>query len=366
MHSCFAVTTPGLEAITARELTALGIAITETEPGGVAFQADAAELARANIWLRTASRVLVRIAQFHAFSFPELERHARQVAWGEYLADGISPVFRITSKKSKLYHQGAIAERLQRCTGIPAPADDAPADSGQLFVVRVHRDQVTVSADASGELLHRRGYRLEQARAPLRETLAAAMLLGVGWDGSVPLVDPFAGSGTIAIEAAMIARNMAPGARRSFAAERWPSMAGGVFAAGRASSVEGREHDARRIIASDRDAGAVAAMGRNAERAGVAADLSIRQAVISELRLPEQPGWIVTNPPYGVRVGDRLRLRDLYAQTGTLLRTRARGWRLALLSTHPALEHQLALPLTPVWQSTNGGITVRLVTASLP
>lgn len=372
--SCFAVSAPGLEALTAGELTELGLPVTDTEPGGVSFEADADGLARANRWLRTASRVLVRVAEFHAYSFAELERHARKMPWDDFLAEGVRPVFRVTSKKSKLYHQDAIAERLERWIGREA-SDDA---SEQLFIVRVHRDRVTISADASGELLHKRGYRLEQGKAPLRETLAAAMLLAIGWDGTVPLVDPFAGSGTIPIEAALIALGMAPGAGRTFAMDRWTRLAGNGVAAAtgrggpRAAPTEvahGRPStDDRRptITASDRDAGAVAAIRRNAERAGVADALSIRQAVISDLELPETPGWIVTNPPYGVRVGERQRLRDLYAQLGHVLRTRARGWQLALLSTHPVLDHQVGLPLTPLWQADNGGITVRLVTASLP
>ena len=365
MHA-FAVTAPGLEALTARELTALAFPVTGTEPGGVSFETDAGGLARANLWLRTASRVLVRVAEFHAYSFAELERHARKVPWDDFLAEDVRPVLRVTSKKSKLYHQDAIAERLQRWIGREV-SDNAPE---QLFIVRVHRDRVTISADASGELLHKRGYRLESGKAPLRETLAAAMLLAIGWDGSVPLVDPFAGSGTIPIEAALIALGMAPGAGRTFAMDSWPRIA---VATGRESRVESRGSsprpstlDPRRISASDRDAGAAAAMRRNADRAGVADALSIRQAVISDLELPETSGWIVTNPPYGVRVSERHRLRDLYAQFGHVLRTRASGWQLAFLSTHPALDHQLGLPLTSLWQADNGGITVRLVTSSLP
>ncbi|HEU4761111.1 MAG TPA: class I SAM-dependent RNA methyltransferase [Gemmatimonadales bacterium] len=360
--SCFAVTAPGIEAVTAREIAELGMQVTSSEPGGVSFETDAAGIARANLWLRTASRILVRVAEFHAYSFAELERHARKVPWDDFLAEDVRPVFRVTSKKSKLYHQDAIAERLERWIGREA-SDDA---SEQLFIVRVHRDRVTISADASGELLHKRGYRLEAGKAPLRETLAAAMLLAIGWDGTVPLVDPFAGSGTIPIEAALIARGIAPGVQQGCAMERWPGLERRTSDAERLTPGVRRQTFGVSIIASDRDAGAVAAIRRNAERAGVADALSIKQAVISELELPETPGWIVTNPPYGVRVGERRQLRDLYAQLGHVLRARAHGWKLALLSTHPALDHQLGLPLTPLWQADNGGITVRLVTSSLP
>jgi len=363
MFSVFVITQPGLESVTATELAGLGISVGETEPGGLSFEADANALARASVNLRTASRILVRLGSFHAASFGELERHARRLPWGDFISAGTTSSFRVTSKKSRLYHEDAIGERLVRAAGRD-PAVAAPADAPvQQFVVRVFRDQVTVSADASGELLHRRGYRLDGAKAPLRETLAAAMLLGVGWDGSTSLVDPFAGSGTIPIEAAMIARGIAPGLHRGFAAESWPVLAGGGF--GSAAPVSGGTQSMPSIRAADRDAGAVAAIRANAERAGVEGDISIRQAVISDLELPEEPGWIVTNPPYGVRVGERLRLRNLYAQTGKVLRARAGGWRLALLSVHPLLDQQLGFPLTPVWETTNGGIRVRLVVAQL-
>lgn len=369
MLPVFVITQPGLESVTATELAGLGISVTEAEPGGLSFDADAETLARASIDLRTASRILVRLGSFHAASFGELERHAKRLPWGDFLSADTTPSFRVTSKKSRLYHEDAIAERLVRAAGRD-PAVAAPADAPvQQFVVRVFRDEVTVSADASGELLHRRGYRLDGAKAPLRETLAAAMLLGVGWDGSTPLVDPFAGSGTIPIEAAMIARGVAPGLHRSFAAESWPGTPAGIFDAARIGALGrgGAVGAACRppLRAADRDAGAVAAMHANAERAGVAGDIDIRQAVISDLELPEEPGWIVTNPPYGVRVGERLRLRNLYAQTGKVLRARAGGWRLALLSVHPVLDQQLGIPLTPVWETTNGGIRVRLVVAQL-
>ncbi len=372
--AAFVITAPGLEQVTASELRTLGLEPDSVEPGGLALEADHATIARLNIHLRTASRILIRLGGFHAASFAELERRAAKLPWAEYLVPGQGIAFRVTSKKSRLYHQDAIAERLARTAAgavqgvVPVswPGDDHEDPTGapqpQRFIIRVFRDQVTVSADSSGALLHRRGYRKETAKAPLRETLAAAMLLGVGWDGSVPLVDPFAGSGTIPIEAAMIARRIAPGLHRSFAAEQWPGMPAGTFEEARALALDARRSTLDvAIVASDRDAGAVAAMRHNAERAGVAADISIRQAVISELELPQTAGWIVTNPPYGVRVGERLRLRNLYAQTGNVLRARARGWRLGLLSVHPALDQQLRLPLTPVWHTSNGGIGVRLV-----
>jgi putative N6-adenine-specific DNA methylase len=247
--------------------------------------------------------------------------------------------------------------------------EDAAAEGdAQLFVVRLLRDHVTVSADASGELLHRRGWRQATAKAPLRETLAAALLAASEWDGIAPLVDPFCGSGTIPIEAALLARRMAPGAGRSFAAERWPGVSGAVGGKLRdqlAAASLGRAPGA--IVGADRDAGAIAAALSNAERAGVQQDVTFEERSISALELPEGgPGWVVSNPPYGVRVGDTDRVRDLWARFGMVLRERASGWRVALLSPDASLERQLRIPLHVVAQTANGGIPVRLVTGRVP
>jgi putative N6-adenine-specific DNA methylase len=240
--------------------------------------------------------------------------------------------------------------------------DDAVDDDAQLFVVRVLRDHCTVSADTSGALLHRRGYRLATAKAPLRETIAAALIAASGWDGAAPLVDPFCGSGTIPIEAALSARNVAPGAMRTFSAERWPGVSRMLGTRVRAELTErSRTAVAGTIAGFDRDAGAIAAAAANAERAGVSADLTLAVRTLSAAEFPAGRGWVVTNPPYGVRVGDPERIRDLWAQLGHVLRDRARGWRVALLSPEPALERQLRIPLRVAAITSNGGIPVRLM-----
>ncbi len=373
MHSCFAVTAPGIEAITADELRSLGIEPQGTEPGGVAFEASSADLFRLNIQLRTASRLLLRLASFHARSFPELERHARTAPWNGVLRPGDQAAFRVTSRKSKLYHQGGIAERLARAaagavdgvTELRWPPDDAPTPPGvQRLVVRVFRDDVTISADASGELLHRRGYRQVTGKAPLRETLAAAMLLSTGWKGTVPLVDPLAGSGTIAIEAAMLARRIPPGLGRSFACERWPLMAKADFAAVRAALVsQVLPRSPVPVRAFDRDAGAIAACRANAERAGVLGDIDSAQQPLSALELGATPGLVLTNPPYGARIGDVTRLRDLYARLGQLLWQDDAGWKLGVLVAHPQFEGQLGLAMEERFSTVTGGIRIRFLTS---
>lgn len=367
LRQCYAVTHPGLESITAGELAALGAAVGNVEPGGVAFAGDTGAIIMANVQLRTASRILVRMGAFRARTFPELERRARRLPWGDYLSRGAGIGFAVTSRKSKLYHQGAIAERLLRTAGeVVGGLRPAEGDDAQLFVVRVVRDEFTVSADSSGALLHRRGYRLATGKAPLRETMAAAMLLAMRWDGSVPLLDPFCGSGTIPIEAALIARRIPPGHARSFAFEKWPGADPTAFERVRTAVLaRALPRAATSILGSDRDAGAIESARANADRAGVAADIELHRAAISELAAPATAGLLLTNPPYGVRVGERLPLRDLYAQLGNVCRRDLSGWKVALLSAHAELAGQAHLAFQPVFETNNGGLPVRLVAASL-
>ena len=220
----------------------------------------------------------------------------------------------------------------------------------------------SISADSSGELLHRRGYRQAVAKAPLRETLAAAMLVGSGWDRKSPLVDPMCGSGTIAIEGALMARNIAPGVRRKFAFEMWPDHDAKSWKAMIDEAVGGQlDRSPARIIASDRDAGAVTASIANATRAHVLEDIEIENRTISDVEFPPENGWIVSNPPYGLRVGESGPLRNLYASLGGIVRKRAPGYVLALLSADKSLESRLEMDLKEVFRTSNGGIPVRLV-----
>ena len=368
------VTAPGLEALARRELGELGIGVTGEEPGAVSATVTARDLMRANLHLRTASRVVVRLAHFKALTFADVEKHGKRVPWDTVVVPGQRVRFRVTCRKSRLYHSGAVAQRLMealalRVRGVVAAtaADDEEEGGGeQLFVVRLFRDQLVLSVDSSGALLHRRGYRQATAKALLRETLAAAMLMGAGWDGNTPLVDPMCGSGTISIEAAMMARRMAPGLGRHFVFEQWPGHDGALWRTLQAEAALAVLPRALvEIVASDRDAGAVEATRANAERARVSEDLSIIKQSLSDMLPPPGPGLVVVNPPYGIRVGDKKPLRNLFAQLGNVVRARAPGWRLAMLSADRDLERQVQLPFTEQWKSTNGGIPVRLITAEV-
>jgi len=367
----FAVAAPGLEPVVAAELRALGIEGT-VEHGGVGWQGDDASLARAVLHLRVAGRVLVRVARFRARGFPEFERHASRIDWTRFVTPGDGVTLRVTSRKSRLYHEGAIAERLLRVTGADAAMQDEDDTSSdvQPFVVRFLRDECLISADATGPL-HRRGYRQQLAKAPLRETLAAAMLHAVGY-ADAPLLDPMCGSGTIAIEAALRARRIPPGLAcetrepRSHRMLRWPdfdrarwdaAVAGARAAILPAASVP--------ILGSDRDAGAIEAARANAARAGVQHDIRFDRYPVSDAAVPDGIGMLVTNPPYGVRVGSGP-LQDLYAALGNLARRRLGGWQLALLCADRRLCAQTRLPLEAVFATRNGGIAVELMLARVP
>lgn len=370
----FAATAPGVAAITAGELQALGIAVNEVLPDGVGFRGDHAVVRRANVWLRTANRVVARMGAFRARTFAELERHAAALNWRAYVEDGGGATFRVTARKCRLFHTGAIAERLARAAGVHGPtavaggaeesvgADEPAAAGAQLFVVRGVRDEWQVSADSSGAHLHRRGYRLATAKAPLRETLAAAAVLASRWDRMSPLVDPFCGAGTICIEGALLASGRPPGAGRDFRFPHWPGFDAGLAALQDPPGPRNSRAPAS-ISGYDRDAGAIAAARANAERAGVGGTIVLAQQSLSAFEPPAARGWIVTNPPYGLRVGDRGELRNLYARFGAIARERCGGWTVAFLSADPALERATGLRVEPVLRTENGGLPVRLVVA---
>ena len=234
-------------------------------------------------------------------------------------------------------------------------------------MVRIDRDRLSVRVDSSGAPLHHRGWRGPAGKAPLRETLAAAALAAVGWRPDQPLVDPFAGSGTIPIEAARRAAGIAPGADRRFAVEGWPSFAPGTWASVQASvrSDRGREAaGAAPIVARDRDAGAVAAAAENAGRAGVADRVDVALAAVSALAPPPGvgPGWIVTNPPWGGRLGSGSGdVRDVYARLGQVVAEHFAGWGLALLVPEVSLAHAAGVRGEPVWRSRAGPSPVHLM-----
>lgn len=378
----FASTAPALESIAAGELKTLGVKGRQ-EVGGVAFGGDLDRIYQANLWLRTASRVVVRLGRFHASTFYELERRSKKIPWADFLPATGSVALRVTCRKSRLYHSDAVAERVLSAIARAAPraiemktdssvgdedGDETASSSApeqgqpQLFIVRIVDDECEISADSSGALLHKRGYRQEVGKAPLRETLAAAMVLASGWKRGEPLLDPMCGSGTIPIEAALIARGAAPGLLRNFQFMKWQSFDSVLWNEMLERARKSMIDVSGGIRGTDRDAGAIQAATRNAERAGVseAVKFSVDALSASVAKLEDAAagnGWILTNPPYGVRVGESDELRNLYASLGTILKTK-HGWRLGMLTADPMLARQTGLPLRPRFSTSNGGIPV--------
>lgn len=376
--SYFVVCAPGLEAFTTQELRDIGLLKSQTanakdvcmpsERGGVAFEGDLADLFRANLYLRTASRILLRAGDFRAIGFTELRKKAARVPWEQYLQKGQAINLRVSCHKSRLYHSAAVAERLAGAIGdrlgnsppmVPAKDEDDELASAQTILVRLSHDQCTISIDSSGELLHRRGYRQAVAKAPLRETLAAGMLVASGWDRHTTILDPFCGSGTIPIEAAMLARNIPPGINRTFAFMNWQDFDAGLWESVRQEANAKIRLDCPPVMASDRDAGAIEMAKENAKRAGVLENIEFSCRAVSAIE-PAGIGWVVTNPPYGYRVSANKDLRNLYAQFGNVLREKCSGWQAAVLSGDPHLLRQTGLSLSSHLSTVNGGISVRL------
>ncbi len=350
-----AICTPGLEAVCEQELRALGIKPKPGAHGVVEFWATPRQLYSANVWLRTAARVLIRIAKFRATDFAHLQARAAEVDWASWIADDYAPQFRVTAHKSALYHTDAIAQRLHQVVGPPSIGEPE-----QPFIIRFDHDVATVSVDSSGIPLHRRGWRVDIGVAPLRPTMASALLLAAGYDGTVPLADPFCGSGTIAIEAALIAKNMPPGGERRFAFQTWSDFDTGSWASvnGGAKS-QAREVDFV-IEASDRDTAAVDAARANAERAGVADIVKVEQRVVAHMTGATGPGLVASNPPYGKRVGDG-DLNPLYKRFGAVVRERRPEWGLAVVASDPRLARRADSRLKPLTALGHGGIRVEFL-----
>jgi putative N6-adenine-specific DNA methylase len=240
------------------------------------------------------------------------------------------------------------------------PGDEDADNPPQLVVVRLVNDHCIVSIDSSGELLHRRGYRQAVAKAPLRETLAAAMLLASGWDIASPLLDPFCGSGTIAIEAALLSLGVPPGRSRRFAFMDWPGFEPKIWESVLAESTARAGSVVPVIQASDRDAGAVRMAQENAERAGVADYIKFSCRAVSAIGPPDEPGGVVTNPPYGLRVSEGKDLRNLYAQFGNVLRAKCPGWQVTVLCNDMKLLGQMGIKLDTSLVFVNGGVNVKV------
>ncbi len=362
-HDAAAICTPGLESIVEQELTDLGMKPKPGSSGVVEFKANNRQLYAANVWVRTASRVLVRVGSFRATDFAHLQERADELDWEQWIPETHRPEFRVTTAKSKLYHTDAIAQRLHQVVGPPSIGEPT-----QPFVVRIDRDVVTISVDSSGTPLHRRPWRTEIGVAPLRPTMAAAVLLAAGWKRAVDsdevekrarLIDPFCGSGTIPIEAALIATGRPPGGDREFAFQNWADFEPGAWASANAVPKGGADIPIS-IRGTDRDQAAIDAAKANAKRAGVGDLITIERAVVSDVPADDGWGFIVTNPPYGKRVGDG-DLRPLYQRLGSVAKEGRPGWSLTVVAADARLARQIDGRLKPLGAFGHGGMRVQVL-----
>lgn len=326
MYQLLAVCPMGLESIVAKEVQELGYE-TRIENGRIYFEGDESAIVKANLWLRTADRVKLIVGQFEAVTFDELFEKTKALPWEAIISkDGKFPV-QGRSLKSKLFSvpdvqaitKKAIVERLKHAYKIPGWLEE----SGANYPVEVNilKDKVLLTIDTSGSGLNRRGYRLKQGEAPIKETLAAALVKLANWTGDTPLIDPFCGSGTIAIEACMIAQNIAPGFNRSFVSEQWDIMPDQLFDSLRAEADEAADYDKEiEIHASDIDPHMVEIAKANADEVGMGDIIQFSVKDVNTLTLThEGPIGIIGNPPYGERIGERNEVEEMYRYLGTLL-----------------------------------------------
>lgn len=335
----------GLEAVLKREIYDLGYEITKVEDGRVTFEGDEEAICRANIFLRTAERVMIQVGRFKATTFEELFQGIKNLPWEEYIPeDGKFWVKKASSINSKLFSPSdiqsiakkAMVERMKQKYHKEWFKEDGAAYPVRIFLLK---DEVTVALDTSGDSLHKRGYRTMTSKAPLTETLAASLIMLTPWRKDRILVDPFCGSGTFPIEAAMIAANVAPGMNRDFTAEEWTNMIDRKLWYECVKEAEDMIDTTVKVDIQgyDIDGDVIKAARENAKRAGVEHMIHFQQRAVADLSHPKKYGFIITNPPYGERLEDKADLPALYTQIGQAYQ-RLDSWSMFLITSYTDTE----------------------------
>ncbi|MDD6614875.1 MAG: class I SAM-dependent RNA methyltransferase [Lachnospiraceae bacterium] len=335
----------GLEAVLKREITDLGYEISSVEDGRVTFYGDAQAICLANVFLRSAERILLKAGEFHAETFDELFEQTKALPWERYIPrDGKFWVTKAASIKSRLFSPSdiqsimkkAIVERLKAKYGITWFEE-----TGAQYPIRVflRKDEVVIGLDTSGESLHKRGYRKLTAKAPISETLASALILLTPWKKDRILVDPFCGSGTFPIEAAMMAANIAPGMSRSFTAETWTNLIPKKYWYGAVEEAQDLVDDQIEVDIQgyDIDGEVIKAARENARLAGVDHLIHFQKRPVSELNHPKKYGFVITNPPYGERIEDKENLPGLYREIGAAF-SRLDSWSEYIITSYDQAE----------------------------
>lgn len=338
-----ATATFGLEAVVKREIEALGFPVIRSEDAKITFTGDERAMVKSNLWLRSADRVLIKLGEFQALTFEELFQQTKGLPWEEWIAEDGKILVTGTSVRSQLHSvpdcqaivKKAIIERLK---------DTYPQawfpESGATYEVKVTflKDRATLTLNSSGPGLHKRGYRINDVAAPIKETLAAAMVQLSFWKEGRLLLDPFCGSGTIPIEAALIGRNIAPGLNRKFAAEQWDVIPEKLWKEERKAAFAAIRYDADlQIMAADISPGAIRAAKENAEEAGVEDCINFQVMPLNKQQLTENYGVIIANPPYGERIGEKEEIQKLYRELRRLLKENP-TWSLYFITTDKESE----------------------------
>jgi putative N6-adenine-specific DNA methylase len=339
-----ATATFGLEAVVKREIENLGLKVLKSEDAKITFMGDERAIVRSNLWLRCADRVLVKLGEFNALTFEELFQMTKALPWEEWIPEDGKFTVTGTSVRSQLHSvpdcqsivKKAIVEKLKETYHCEWFEETGPE---YTIKVTLLKDRATVTLDTSGAGLHKRGYRVKDVAAPIKETLAAAMVQLSYWKEGRLLVDPFCGSGTIPIEAAMIGRNIAPGLNRKFAAEQWPAIPSKLWKEERKAAFEAINNDCDiQIQASDILPAAVKAARENAMEAGVEDCIDFHIKPLKEVSFEENYGIVICNPPYGERIGEKNEIRRIYADLKKLFEGNP-TWSLYLVTTDKEFEN---------------------------
>ncbi len=361
--SCFAIVVPGLEGLVVDELNELSAHDVKQEQGGVSFEATMDTLFRINLRSRCATRFVIRLAVFKALTFPELYNKVRKISWQQYVADGVRVEVKASCHHSKLLHSGRAEQAV--IDGIAASEAMQDHKAGKLVqqvMLRIDDNICTISLDTSGERLDRRGYRQYSGLAPLRETIAASILRWMDWKADEPLLTPMCGSGTFAIEAALVADKRAANLKRDFPFIHWPALKQKRWQRA-LEKAESMSSDVKpQIFATDLAAGLLDQAKQNAQHAGVSESIVFAQLDVRQLVVPDgvtRAGLIICNPPYGDRVkGD---VRTLYKAIGQLFAEKFGGWRMAVIVPDQGCEHALGLPAKRRLKIKHGGKWVYLL-----
>lgn len=364
-YQLIATAAMGLEALVAKEVRSLGYDC-EVENGKVTYTGDEYAIARSNLWLRTADRIKIKVGEFKAYTFDELFEKTKALPWEKFLPEDAEFPVVGKSVKSKLFSvsdcqaivKKAVVERMKQHYKRSTWFDE----TGAYFRIEVAllKDVATITIDTSGQGLHKRGYRLDQGEAPLKETLAAALVLLTNWKADRPFMDPFCGSGTIPIEAAMIGQNIAPGFNREFVSERWNWFSAKVWEDARNEAEDLANYDQPLdILGTDIDHRMVKIAQENAFEAGFADLISFKQMQVKDISTNKQYGVIVGNPPYGERLGDKKAVEHMYKEMGEAFNA-LDTWSIYILTSNEQFEQFYGKPATRKRKLFNGFIRTDL------